>query len=205
MKEHVHEIEVKYTIHAEKVSDIFDTLMDMGFRHDATYDLIDTWLPPKEKNESLRVRKQIQGKSCKYFLSSKKTNEKDGEVKNKCEAESKIDEFARDVLIALALRMRAELPTVHKTRYSFKGRVGSRDYTVAIDEVVDLGRFSGFYFEVETLVPFGVSDAKAMPDVKRTALKILHAAYEGEKKLKFQKQLLSYRKMARLYKSRRRS
>lgn len=199
MKVHVHEIEVKYTINSDKVNDIFDTLTDMGFRHKATYDLVDTWLPPKEKSESLRVREQIQGKSRKYFLSSKKTKEKDGEGKNKCEAESKIDEFTRQVLIGLALRMRSVLPVVRKTRYSWQGRIRSRDYTVVVDEVVNLGRFSGFYFEVETLVAYNTVDPAAMEGVKRLALQILHAAYDGEKNLKFAHATLSYRKMAKIH------
>lgn len=199
MKEHVHEIEVKYAIHGKKVNDIFDALMDLGFRHKATYDLVDMWLPPKEEKESLRVREQIQGGVRKYFLSSKKTHVKDGGIKNKCEAESRIDEFTRQVLIGLALRMRSTLPVVRKTRYTWKGKVGGREYTVAIDEVVDLGRFSGFYFEVETLVPLNTNDPKAMDDVKRMAAKILEAAYAGEKNLQFRYEKLSYRKMARLY------
>lgn len=199
MKVHVHEIEVKYVIHSEKVSDIFDTLMDMGFRHKATYNLVDMWLPPKEKSESLRIREQTQGKTRKYFLSSKKTKETNGEGKNKCEAESKIDEFTRDVLIGLALRMRSVLPVVRKTRYSWQGRIRSRDYTVVVDEVVDLGRFSGFYLEVETLVPYNKVDPKAMDDVKHIALKILHAAYDGEENLKFSHAKLSYRKMAKIH------
>jgi adenylate cyclase class IV len=201
MKEHVHEIEVKYSIHQQKVNDIFDTLVGMGFHHKATYELFDTWLPPKAKSESLRVREQIQGKSRKFFLSSKTTKERDGEVKNKCEAESKISQLTRDVLINLASRVYGILPTVHKMRYVFQGRIASRYYTVAIDEVLDLGRFSGVYLEVETIVPFEVVDRKAMPDVKRMALKILKAAYKGEKKLKFRKQKLSYRKMALLHQS----
>lgn len=201
MKQHVHEIEAKYAIQGKKVKDIFDVLMDLGFRHKATYDLVDMWLPPKEEKESLRIREQIQGTSRKYLLSSKKTNAKDEGIKNKCEAESRIDEFTRQVLIGLALRMRSALPVVRKTRYSWQGRIGSRDYTIAIDEVFDLGRFSGFYLEVETLVPFNTIDPEAMDDVKHTALKILNSAYEGEKNLKFSYAKLSYRKMAKIHQS----
>lgn len=204
MKEHVHEIEVKYVVHQKKVNDIFDTLVNMGFRHKSTCELVDMWLSPKRKGESLRIRKQTQDKSVKYLLSRKKTTEKDGEVKNKCEAESKISASKYRTLSASAKRVSGQLLKVCKTRYTFEGRIGKRRYTVAVDEVVDLGHFSGFYFEVETLVPFKVVDRKAMPDVKRTALQILNDAYEGEK-LRFQKQKLSYRKMARLHYARKRA
>jgi adenylate cyclase class IV len=199
MKTHVHEIEVKYSIHGTKVNDIFDTLMDLGFRHKATYDLVDMWLPPKEKGESLRVREQIDGTSRKYLLSSKKSNEKDGEIKNKCEAESQIDDFIREVVIGLALRIRDSLPVVRKTRYHWQGRIGARDYTVAIDEVLDLGRFSGFYLEVETLVPADKADPAAKDDVKRIALQILETAYKAEENLTFSYVKLSYKKMAKIY------
>jgi len=199
MKEHVHEIEVKYVIHEEKVDDIFDVLLSQGFVHKATYDLVDRWLPPKEAKESLRVREQTQGNTTKYFFSSKKTNEKLGRIKNKCEAESEIDEFIKDALIGIALRVRSPLPEVRKRRYSWQGRLGSRDYTVVIDEVFDLGRFSGFYFECETLVPFEVSDPKAKDAVERLALRILRAAYKAEKRLKYKYANLSYRKMAKIH------
>lgn len=198
MKEHVHEIEVKYVIQPAKVKNIAAALEKLGFTHKSTTTVTDRWL--RIGKDSVRLREQKKGANgIKYFLASKKTIEKDDGLKNKCEAECKINKFTRDVLLKLAKQKRRALPIVHKSRTSWTAIINDREYTAVIDHVEKLGEFNGYYFELETLIPFDVNDPGAKADVKALASKILTAAYKGAKGKPTECEQMSYRRMALAY------
>lgn len=198
-KKHCHEIEVKYNLQSDKVEKIAEVLLKLGFTFKSKAKLIDRWLPT-----GTRLREQkTASKESKYEIAKKKTIKKDGGLKNKCENEKKIDTFIKTELLSLAHSTRRALPTVTKTRTSWTVTIKGRDYTAVIDRVTKLGKFNGFYFELETLVPFDVDDPTAEADVEALATKILAAAYKGSKS-KPTKVLLSYRKMALIHQAKQR-
>ncbi len=194
-KQHCHEIEVKYKVQKDKVEKIIASLEKLGFTFKSTTKVMDKWLPIGKEWIRLREEKKINGGS-KHQIASKKTIEKDGGLKNKCEAESDINKFTSSVLLNLAKQIRRALPTVHKTRTTFAATINGRKYTAVIDHVEKLGKFNGYYFELETLVPFKVDDPTAKSDVKKLASKLLSLAYKGVKGKPTKCELMSYRKMA---------
>ncbi len=198
-KQHCHEIEVKYKIDSDKV-ETFETVLDkLGFTHKSTSKLIDRWLSNGKSMIRLREqrREQKNGKiKTTYEVASKKTIERDGGIKSKCENENKISKFMKIVLLKQATQKRRAIPTVQKTRNSWTVTIKGRDYTAVIDHVTKLGKYNGFYFELETLIPYDVEDPKASKDVKALAQKILNAAYRGCADKPTTCELLSYRKMA---------
>ena len=211
-KEHCHEIEVKYTVKSDKVEKIKTALERLGFTFKSTAKIVDKWLPVGKEWVRLREQKKlVTNKSgetkfgdSKFEVGSKKTIEEDGGLKNKCENESGTDEFIADTMLKMAKHNRRALPTVRKTRTSWTVVINKREYTAVIDHVYKLGRFNGFYFELETLVPFNVDDPSAKSDVKKLASKILSAAYKGAKGKPTKCELMSYRKMALAYQAKQR-
>lgn len=202
MKNHCHEIEVKYKVQSDKVQNIIEALNNLGFKVKSKTKVVDRWLP--DGKEWLRLRQQTplpkkgdeSDPKPTYEVATKKTMAKSDGIKSKCEAESMIKPHHARAWLRMAKKIRRALPTVHKTRTSWKVTINGRKYTAVIDKVTKLGKFNGYYFELETLVPFDVDDPKAMSDVKKLAAKILNAAYKGAKGKPTQCELMSYRKMA---------
>lgn len=192
-KEHCHEIEVKYRVQANKKEKLAEVLKALGFRPKSTCEVFDRWITVDKK--PIRLRVQRIGKQEKYELASKKTITNNAGLKNKCENEDALSDFQYWYINEQATRNRKALPTVFKTRVSFTAKINGRQYTAVIDKVKRLGKFNGFYFELETLVPFDVDDPSAESDVKKLAAKIFRAAYKGSKD-KPLLWLMSYRKMA---------
>jgi adenylate cyclase class IV len=194
MKNHCHEIEMKYKVQANKVQNFIAALKQLGFKKKSENELVDRWLP--NGKAWLRLRKQTKNGKSTYEIASKKTVEKNDGIKNKCEAEKRIKKSRALYLLRTAKQIRRALPTVHKTRTSWTVTINGRKYTAVIDKVKKLGKFNGFYFELETLVPFDVDDPRAKSDVKKLAAKIMNAAYKGTEGKPTQCELMSYRKMA---------
>lgn len=201
-KEHCHEIEVKYKVKADKVENIKAALKQLGFTHKSTAKIVDRWLPNGKKWLRLRQQNKIVNNKLgptKFEAGIKKTIARKGGIKNKCENESEEPYFIVRHMLDTAKRYRQAVPTVRKTRTSWTVVINKRKYTAVIDHVYKLGRFNGFYFELETLVPFNVDDPSAKSDVKKLAAKILTAAYKGAKGKPTKCELMSYRRMALAY------
>lgn len=198
-KSHCHEIEVKYKIDSDRVEKFTTVLDKLGFTPKPTSTIIDKWLPDGKSMIRLREQKRVQknGKiKTTYEVASKKTIERDGGIKSKCEYEHKVNKVMKVYLLKQAKRKGRAIPKVQKTRTSWVVTIKGRDYTAVIDRVTKLGKHNGFYFELETLIPSDVEDPKASKDVKALAQKILNAAYRGSEGKPTTCELLSYRKMA---------
>ncbi len=86
-------------------------------------------------------------------------------------------------------RLKAPIPYYRKKRLLYQGKHDGFDFVIALDRAKEIGKFSGYYVEIETLLPLGSTE----DDVEK-ALVVIEALAEtlfGEKR----KPKISYRRM----------
>jgi hypothetical protein len=81
----------------------------------------------------------------------------------------------------------APIPYYSKKRSHFEGVYEGYPITIALDQAVGLGRFSGYYMELETILPMGSEDVShALSVIDALAKSLLHEKRAAK---------ISYRKM----------
>lgn len=148
------EVERKFALTKPEVDVIPGRLKDLGFSYAGTAAMTDSFLPTAVDGEMMRVRQEkIDDAPARTVLTFKKwVKTETGKERQETEREvgSSVGALWRIIGRAIA---RQPLLSFSKSRQLFDGKLGDGDAVVSIDEVNGLGTFSGFYMEVEVLVP----------------------------------------------------
>ena len=141
------EVEQKYSI--ERPDQLLNVLQQLGARFRNLEEHVDTYLAHpardfRQSDEALRVRR-MNSQACVTYKGPRQP----GPVKSRQEIELKIDvaEWEQWLQLLRNLGFR-ELPAIRKQRSNYGLILGDREFTVAIDEVDQLGCFA----EVELIV-----------------------------------------------------
>jgi predicted adenylyl cyclase CyaB len=183
------EVERKFALTKPEVDEIPSRLKDLGFTYVGTAAMTDTFLPAFVDGEMMRVRHEQIGEAPSRTLLTFKKWVKTATGKERQESEREVGSSVGALwrIIGRAIS-RQPLLSFSKNRQLFDGKLGDADAVVSIDEVNGLGSFSGFYMEVEVLVPLDgdvviyrdrifaiVKDIllEARPDVQRSYMDML--------------------------------
>jgi adenylate cyclase class IV len=160
------EVERKFSISAEERESLPLRLRELDFKPAGSVIMTDTFLPRRARGEMLRIRDEMTGGTARSVFTFKTwVSTRDG-GKERQEREAQVSPLIRTLTIMLARFICAgELLSFSKERLHFEGRLADRKAVVCLDRVSGLGKFSGFYLEVELIVPLG-------EDVDRTRLEI---------------------------------
>ncbi len=86
-------------------------------------------------------------------------------------------------------RLKEPIPFYTKKRLHFQGKHAGFDFVITLDRAEAIGKFSGFYVEIETLLPLGSTEADVTAAL--AVIEALALVLFGEKR----KPKISYRKM----------
>ena len=155
------EVERKFALSAQEAVMVPERLLTLGFTYAGTALMTDTFLPGSAEGEMMRVRReQIDEQPPKAILTFKKwVATASGKERQETERQVPSTIASIWVLIGRLLNGTALL-TFGKQRQLYDGKLGGSDAVVSIDDVAGLGSFSGFYLEVEVLVPLNGDSEK---------------------------------------------
>ncbi len=98
-------------------------------------------------------------------------------------------DYAVTFILAKIEKLGRPIPWYSKKRHSYKGFYKGIPITIALDQAVGLGKYSGFYMEIETIMPLGENQKRV-----RRALRVMNKlarSLVGEKR----PAKISYRRM----------
>lgn len=154
------EVERKFRIAETEVAAIRTRLSELLFKHCGDVTLADTFLPATVKGEMMRVRRETCNGHRNVLLTYKTWVATDDGGKERQEAEHPTRPLIASLLILLGRLIQGEpLLGFSKERALYRGAYGPGDVVVSIDQVVGLGRFSGYYVEIEIMVPHADQDS----------------------------------------------
>lgn len=148
------EVERKFALGEHEVGTIPARLQDLGFRYAGTAAMTDTFLPAAADGEMMRVRQETLDEEPMRTLLTFKKWVATSTGKERQETERQVGSSV-GALWKLLGRMVGGQPLLSfsKKRKLFDGKLANADAVVSIDEVDGLGSYSGFYMEVEVIVP----------------------------------------------------
>ena len=157
------EVERKYRLSPEEVSFLPEKIRSLGFVPASTVSMTDRFLPTAGEGDMVRVRDESESGAKRTLLTFKQwVGTQDG-GRERQECEGQVGKLGRRLLLVLGCLVRgSRLLSFSKERQLFDGSLGGRTVVVSIDNVGGLGDYSGFYLEVELLVPLAgdVSSAR---------------------------------------------
>jgi predicted adenylyl cyclase CyaB len=173
------EVERKYPLRADEELALPERLKQMGFRHIAQVHMHDFFLPTEIDGEMRRVRDETMEDKTKHLFTHKVWVQVAGKRERK-EQEEQISPMVRELLLDFGTRLHgSKLPEFSKTREMYtREDEDMREITVAIDHVEGLGRFDGYYVEVEILVRREQDVESAREAVEKLAAELLREPRE---------------------------
>lgn len=183
------EVERKFALSAHEVGSISARLEQLGFTYAGTAMMTDSFLPTAVDGEMMRVRQEkIGAEPTRSILTFKKwVATSTGKERQETERQVGASIAALWKLLGRLIGGKTLL-SFSKARKLYNGKLGDADAVVSLDEVDGLGSYSGFYMEVEVLVPLDgdvalfrdrifaiVQDilGESRPDVKRSYMDML--------------------------------
>jgi adenylate cyclase class IV len=148
------EVERKFSCTEEEANLLSDRLETRGFRYAGTVAMNDTFLPAAIPGEMLRVRQEKLDENPAKVLLTFKQWMQTATGKERRETE-------REVLAAVAVVWLiigrfvsgTSLLGFGKRRRLYDGQLNGKQCVVAIDKTSGLGRYSGWYVEIEVILP----------------------------------------------------
>lgn len=178
------EVERKFRIAEAEVAAIRTRLSALLFEHFGDATLADTFLPSPVKGEMMRVRRETLNGHKDVLLTYKTWVATPDGGKERQEAEHPTRPLIASLLIILGrLVQGGPLLGFSKERSLYRGAYGPGEVVVGIDQVVGLGRYSGYYVEIEIMVPHAdrESAGAAKSAIYEVAEKIFGEAREDVK------------------------
>jgi adenylate cyclase class IV len=146
------EVERKFRLKDDELDTFRGRLADMGFTLAQTIAMTDRFLPVKIEGEMLRVRDETIGATTHTVLTIKEWVEIAG-GKERRESESHLSRSARSFMLFVGRLVRGkELLQFSKVRKEHESP-SHPHVIITIDKVEGLGANSGYYAEIEVLVP----------------------------------------------------
>lgn len=183
------EVERKFALAAAEASTLRARLEELGFAYADTAAMTDSFLPAAVDGEMMRVRAERLGNGPLRTMLTFKKWVKTASGKERQETERQVGASTAALWKLLGRIISGQsLLSFSKQRQLFDGKLGDADAVVSIDEVTGLGSYSGWYMEVEVLVPLDGDTAayqdrifalvrdifrEERPDVKRSYMDML--------------------------------
>lgn len=167
------EVERKFQLLEDEASRLPSRLKARGFASTGRLTMTDTFLPQTKDADMIRIRVESDGKTSRRLLTMKDWVIVQGE-KERREEESEIGLPASLILriVGRLLSLRP-LPAFSKSRDLYSRSLGEVSAVVSIDEVKGLGRFSGWYLEIEVIVPIGGNVTAARDTIRSVVIELL--------------------------------
>lgn len=148
------EVERKFALTQHEAVTIPARLQELGFTYSGTASMTDTFLPAAVAGEMMRVRQEKLGDEPRRTVLTFKKWVQTATGKERQETERQVGNTVGAVWKLIG-RMVAGGPLLSfsKQRKLFDGKFGESDVVISVDRVEGLGEFSGFYMEVEVIVP----------------------------------------------------
>lgn len=167
------EVERKFQLLDGESNGLPSRLKARGFASIGRLTMTDTFLPRAKEGDMNRIRVESDGKTTRRLLTMKDWVVVSGE-KERREEESEIG-LAASLFLRVAGRLlnRSALPSFSKTRDLYSRTLGEVSAVVSIDQVTGLGRFSGWYLEIEVIVPIGGNVHEARDTIRGVMIELL--------------------------------
>lgn len=167
------EVERKFRLHEHELPQFNERLTQMGFSKGRLIKMTDQFLPAKVKGEMLRIRDEVVGTASWTLLTIKEwVNIAGGRERR--ETEAKLSSLTRGFLLALGALLRGgTLMSFSKLRQEHTA-ASLPQVVITIDNVSGLGEHSGYYAEIEVLVPQGGDIEAARAQIAQLARELFH-------------------------------
>lgn len=166
------EVERKFGISAAEYASIPDKLSAHGFKYEGQVYMTDTFVPAAEDGEMIRIRQETANDQSKYLLTHKQWVNVAGQ-RERAEQEEQVSELIRACLLDVGKRLKGgALSSFSKERNHYTRIEKGRKVTVALDNVEGLGQYSGYYMEIELIVPASEDVEAARQHIKELAATI---------------------------------
>jgi len=189
------EVERKFSISMQEAESLPMRLREYEFRPAGSVVMTDTFLPPRQKGEMLRVRDEmIAGSVRSVFTMKSWVYGRDGN-KERQESEAEVSSLVRTLAVIFGrFACGRDLLNFSKERALFDAKLNGKDVVVCLDRVNGLGKFSGHFMEVECIIPLGQDPTEARAeifkfvetlfgspreDIKRSYLEMLELSRQG--------------------------
>jgi predicted adenylyl cyclase CyaB len=169
------EVERKFALSNAQAHKLPAQISLLGFQHMGQVIMKDTFLPVLTEGDMMRVRDETTNETTCCILTRKSWVVIDGERERK-ELEESVDNIARGCLLELGERLNGSpLLSFTKARdfYHCLSDPQFKNVVVTIDNVEGLGQYSGFYMEIELLVPIGGDVQSARQRINQIATTLL--------------------------------
>jgi len=169
------EVERKFALSDLEARNLPVQLSHLGFQHTDLVFMTDTFLPVTVEGDMMRIRDETINEITDCILTRKSWVEIDGERERK-ESEEGVDQMTRGCLLELGERLNGgPLLSFTKERdfYTCLSDPQFKNVVVTIDSVKGLGQYSGFYMEIELLVPVGGDVQSARQRINQIATTVL--------------------------------
>lgn len=186
------EVERKFRITEPEKICLQQKLLGNSFNYIGSALLRDWFLPTANADEMIRVRQEKQDTKNKYILTCKSWVYLT-EGKERKETECELSSWSKNLLLWTGRWVkRAQLDSFDKKRKMYGKSLEDREIIVSLDQLDELGEFSGNYVEIEILVPINADVQFA-----RTAILQLAADLLGDNRESIQYSYLDMLKMAK--------
>lgn len=170
------EVERKFRIQASEVAGIRNRLGELLFEHFGDATMQDTFLPTSDPGEMMRVRRETLNGATTVLLTHKTWFVTDDGGKERQEAERSTQPLVASLLLLFGRMIQdGQLLSFSKVRALYQGHYGPGEVVISIDDVSGLGRYAGYYVEIEIIVP-----AQSDPGAAKSAIYELARQIFGE-------------------------
>jgi predicted adenylyl cyclase CyaB len=163
------EVERKFSVFPDEVDAVRSRIERKGFKYVGTAVMKDTFLPAAVLGEMLRIRQERIGHLPPKTLLTYKQWVTTSTGKERRETEREVRQAVALVWLAIGHWIAGgSLTGFSKKRQLFEGTLNGVPSVVSIDDVEGLGTYSGWYSEIEVLLP---KDAN-FPEFEREILSL---------------------------------
>jgi predicted adenylyl cyclase CyaB len=182
------EVERKFSISENEYIALPEKLKKLGFVFVRRASMHDTFLPTMNAGDMSRIRVETIGDVTTTVFTRKTWETVAGTRERKETPDEVLGVNTTAVLLELGRRLNGpELLSFSKVRNEYQRHADDLNVTVALDKAEDLGKYSGYYMEIEVLV---TTNGEVEP--ARRCIDSLVATLLGEKRADVQ---LSYMEM----------
>jgi predicted adenylyl cyclase CyaB len=176
------EVERKFSITDRESESLPLQLRELGFKPAGSVVMTDTFLPARDQGEMMRIRDEVAGSRVRSVFTLKSWLHTADGGKERQESEAEVSQLLRTVAIILARYVCGkEVLSFSKERTHFEGHLNGSEFVACLDRVSGLGRFSGNFLEVETIVPLGADPGQARTEIFKLVEKLFGTPREDLK------------------------
>ncbi len=169
------EVERKFNINDREAQELPGRLMSIGFSPIDAVEMKDYFLPAPAPGEMMRIRQETSRHKqpvAVLTLKSWQQTEGGGRERRECERETRTTIGWFWILCGRLIKG-SSLLSFSKHRELYEGTLDERRTIVSIDRVSGLGMYSGYYLEIEVIMPAGSAVNAVRDQIYELAGKLL--------------------------------